>query len=257
MAADTVRRQRHGDEVTFVRVAEVPVERAAAGEASWEGSPGELRLTGAPADLAQAVAALAAVKAVAGTVPVTGFSLADLQEQAGDQLAGWLTALAAAGLAEIADAPVDRGDVASALRAAQQAGVAVGRLSVGRPSTDVTGRLDAVAALVAEFRGVAAFAPLAQQSSGVTPTTGYEDVHLVALARLLVPVAHVQVDWHRYGPKLAQVALTFGADDLDGVSSKDEVAEGRRRSPLEEVTRNITAASSRPVERGPFSIASR
>jgi aminodeoxyfutalosine synthase len=82
-------------------------------------------------------------------------------------------------------------------------------------------------------------------------------VKLVALARLLVPVTHVQVDWQRYGPKLAQVALTFGADDLDGVSPKDVVAEGRRRSPLEEVRRNIIAATSQPVERGPLSLASR
>jgi 2-iminoacetate synthase ThiH len=57
------------------------------------------------------------------------------------------------------------------------------------------------------------------------------------------------VDWRRYGPKLAQVALTFGADDIDGVSSSDEAPEGRRRAPLEEITRNIVAAGFQPVER--------
>ena len=69
------------------------------------------------------------------------------------------------------------------------------------------------------------------------------------MARLLTPVDHIQVDWLRYGPKLAQVALTFGADDVDGVSPADEVAEGRRRAPLEEIRRNIRAASAEPVER--------
>ena len=57
------------------------------------------------------------------------------------------------------------------------------------------------------------------------------------------------MDWQRYGPKLAQVALTFGADDLDNVSPVDDAPEGRRRAPLEEVRRNIEAAGFTPVER--------
>jgi aminodeoxyfutalosine synthase len=57
------------------------------------------------------------------------------------------------------------------------------------------------------------------------------------------------VDWHRYGPKLAQVALTFGADDLDAVSAVDAAPEGHRRAPLEDVRRNVEAAGLSPVER--------
>jgi 2-iminoacetate synthase ThiH len=57
------------------------------------------------------------------------------------------------------------------------------------------------------------------------------------------------VDWRAYGPKLAQVALIFGADDIDNVSPVDDVAEGRRRAPLEEIRRNIRAASLEPAER--------
>jgi 2-iminoacetate synthase ThiH len=68
-------------------------------------------------------------------------------------------------------------------------------------------------------------------------------------------VSSIQVDWGQYGPKLAQVALLFGADDLDGVSPVDDQSEGRRRAPLEEVRRNIEAASLRPVERdGRFAV---
>ena len=102
------------------------------------------------------------------------------------------------------------------------------------------------ASLVQAYPAIDVFAPLPRKTGGLTPSTGYDDVHLVALARLLVPVRHIQVDWQRYGPKLAQVALTFGADDVDGVSPKDEVTEGRRRSPLEEIRRNILAASGEP-----------
>ena len=94
-----------------------------------------------------------------------------------------------------------------------------------------------------------AFAPLPRKAAGAAPSTGFEDVHLVALARLLVPVDHIQVDWALYGPKLAQVALTFGADTSSTSSALDEVVEGRRRAPVEEIRRNIRAASGEPVER--------
>ena len=58
----------------------------------------------------------------------------------------------------------------------------------------------------------------------------------------------IQVDWSLYGPKLAQVALTMGADDVDGVSPL-EGDLGRRRSPIEEIRANIVAAGLEPVER--------
>jgi hypothetical protein len=91
-------------------------------------------------------------------------------------------------------------------------------------------------------------APLPRRQSP-TPTTGYQDVKAVALARILLDVPHVQVDWSLHGPKLAQVALTFGVDDVDNVSAVDDVAEGRRRAPLEEIRRNVRAASLEPIER--------
>jgi len=75
-------------------------------------------------------------------------------------------------------------------------------------------------------------------------------VKRVALARIVADnVPSIQVDWSLYGPKLAQVALTVGADDVDGVSSVDDLSQGMRRSPLEEVRRNIRAAGYDPVER--------
>jgi aminodeoxyfutalosine synthase len=82
------------------------------------------------------------------------------------------------------------------------------------------------------------------------PTTGYEDVKRIALARLVADnVPSIQVDWSLYGPKLAQVALTVGADDVDAVSAEDDETLGRRRAPLEEIRRNILAAGQDPIER--------
>ena len=45
------------------------------------------------------------------------------------------------------------------------------------------------------------------------------------------------MDWALYGPKLAQVALTVGADDVDGVAAADPGTLGTRRSPIEEIKR--------------------
>jgi 2-iminoacetate synthase ThiH len=51
------------------------------------------------------------------------------------------------------------------------------------------------------------------------------------------------------------VALTFGADDLDGVSAADDAPEGKRRAPLEDIRRNIEAAGFTAVERdGRFAV---
>jgi 2-iminoacetate synthase ThiH len=250
MAADEIRRRRHGNRVTFVRVATLDLAQAT--QPMWDGQPGEVRLTGVPGDLDAAVAAVRTVTARAGGTAVTGFSLADLAAASGD-LAGlgrWCRALAAAGLAAVAWAPLDRLEAAAEhVGVALDAGLSVGAITVERTPADRLALFDEVTALVHRFPQVEVFSPLPQRVAGVSPSTGYEDVHMVALARLLTPVLHIQVDWQRYGPKLAQVALTFGADDVDGVSPADEVVEGRRRAPLEEIRRNIRAASAEPVER--------
>ena len=72
----------------------------------------------------------------------------------------------------------------------------------------------------------------------------------VAVARVLVDnIDSIQVDWRVYGPKLAQVALTFGADDVDRVSPLDTLDLGWRRAPLQELTRNVLASALVPVQR--------
>jgi aminodeoxyfutalosine synthase len=183
----------------------------------------------------------------AGRVPITGFSLLDL-EAAGAPV---LAQLKAAGLAAVGEAPIDRlADPDAALSMANDADLAVLRLTVERaPASARQSMLDLATALTARWRSIQAFAPLPGLIAGEAPSTGYEDVRIVALARLLVDVRHVQVDWSLYGPKLAQVALTFGGDDVDGVSAVDDMRLGRRRAPLEEIRRNIVAASGDPAER--------
>jgi aminodeoxyfutalosine synthase len=86
--------------------------------------------------------------------------------------------------------------------------------------------------------------------SVTSPATGYDDVKLVALARLLIrEIPSIQVDWPLYGPKLAQVALTVGADDVDGIAAVETAILGTRRSAIAEIEGNIRAAGLQPIER--------
>lgn len=247
MLADEIRRARVGDEVTYARVFEVSAN---------EGRPdtaGEIRLNELPDTLAAAVTAIEEARAIAGSRKLTGFSLADISHrESWGALKDVLARLKAAGLDAIAEAPVDLlQDPEGALAACEQAGLSVLCLSLQRPIDDgVTLWLVHLRSLMQRFPSIAAVAPLPREQSIAVPTTGYADVRAVALARLaLNGVRNIQVDWTQYGPKLAQVALTFGANDFDRVSTADDESLGKRRTSLEDVKRNITAAGFKPVER--------
>lgn len=254
--ADDARRARRGAEATWGRVLDVAAAAALAGPIEVPPGAGEVRLHGLPDTLASAVAAVTAARVAAGSRPVTGFSLADLAERA---VEGWgdlgdiAAALKAAGLDAVAEAPVDRLiDPAAAVRPVLEAGLLVPRATVA-DAVPAAGRVDlllAVRALQDATGALTAFAPLPRHVPDAVPTTGYDDVRMVALARLaLETVPSIQVDWALYGPKLAQVALTFGADDVDAISPSDDEAQGRRRAPVEEIQRNIAAAGLQAVER--------
>jgi aminodeoxyfutalosine synthase len=156
-----------------------------------------------------------------------------------------------AGLELVAEAPFDRlHDPRRSIEEVNIAGLALARLTIDRlPAADVPALLKQVAAVQRDVGVIRNFAPLPRRLNPSVPTTGYDDVKRVALARVFVDVPSIQVDWTLYGPKLAQVALTVGADDVDAVSAIDDMTEGRRRAPLEEIRRNIRAAGQEPIER--------
>jgi aminodeoxyfutalosine synthase len=253
MLADGERRRRHGVRTTFVRVAKTTSEP---GAAIYCPSPaGELRIEGPASSRAAVVERVREVALAAPGVPLSGYSLADLEQLAARErvtLRALLEELCAAGLELVAEAPIDL--LRSARRSIEEvniAGLALGRVTVQRlPEADSVALLRAVAAVQREVAVIRALAPLPRAVNPAVPTTGYDDVKRIALARLVVDnVPSIQVDWSLYGPKLAQVALTVGADDVDGVSAEDDLTEGRRRAPLEEILRNIRAAGQDPVER--------
>ena len=250
MLADALRRRLHDTRTTFLRVAECALEAPSLEPAQVKAQ--EIRITGSPAHLADAMRSVEVIKSK-GHRTVSAFTWSDVERMAsGASIAAVLKQLRGAGLDSLSVLPLDgQVDPALIVNELATAGFTELRLTVDKaPADSRAGLLLQAAELQDRVGCIQAISPLPMTLSTFRPTTGYDDVKMVAIARLAAPnIPTVQVDWRRYGPKLAQVALTFGADDIDGVSASDEAPEGRRRAPLEEITRNIQAAGFEPVER--------
>ncbi len=251
--AEAARKARRGDTVTYGVVLAVERRPADLGEA------GEIRIVGQPASAEEALDRVRAVAPAVRGAPLTGFALNDLVGLVGGDhlaLAALAHALAGEGLEAVAEAPLDQlGEPDNALeiiRAVLHGGLGVWRASVWH-AADMGARLDVIerAALVHRETGaLRAFAPLPREDAAAAPSTGFDDVRTVAAARFLAAeIPAIQVDWPLYGPKLAQVAIAYGADDIDGVAAGDPLSLGRRRSPVEDIERQIRATFARPCRR--------
>jgi aminodeoxyfutalosine synthase len=111
-----------------------------------------------------------------------------------------------------------------------------------------------------ETGGFLTFIPLAFHSwntglESLSPTTGFEDLKNIAVARLMLDnFDHIKAYWVMIGPKLAQIALSFGADDIDGTVMEEKIthmAGGETSQALtrKELRQFIREAGREPVER--------
>ncbi len=111
-----------------------------------------------------------------------------------------------------------------------------------------------------ETGGFQTFIPLAFHPEN-TPlghlprTTGFDDLRQVAVGRLMLDnFPHIKSYWQMVTPKMAQISLRFGADDIDGTVVEEKIyhdagattPQGMRRAELE---RLIREAGREPFER--------
>jgi hypothetical protein len=249
MLASDARRRRTGDDVTYVRVVEHKVGEPLPD--AWPSTAGEIRLLGVPPTAEAAIAKTWAAVERANGVPVTAWALADLVPLARDLegLGTLARGLREAGLAGLADVRLDLVED-TAIQWVVDAGLGVPVVGVHDAPANPVVFLRRVASLQKVTKAFRAIAPLPKRVAVEAPSTGYDDTRLIALAALLVDgVDRVQVDWRQHGAKLSQVALLLGANDVDHVPAIDDASLGPRRAPLEEVRRNIVAASLTPVAR--------
>jgi aminodeoxyfutalosine synthase len=115
-------------------------------------------------------------------------------------------------------------------------------------------------ALQDETHGFQTFIPLAFHPANTPlqhlfPTTGMADIKSIAVGRLVLDnFPHIKAYWQMMSPKVAQIALRFGADDIDGTVIEEKIyhdagattPQGLRRK---ELMRLITEAGREPVER--------
>jgi aminodeoxyfutalosine synthase len=125
------------------------------------------------------------------------------------------------------------------------------------------GHLIQLRTLQDETRGFSAFIPLAFHSQNtslahIPATTAFDDLKNIAVARLILDnFDHVKAYWVMIGEKLAQVALSFGADDLDGTIMEEKISHmagatsAKGLSPLQ-IETLITDAGYVPVQRDSY-----
>ena len=100
-----------------------------------------------------------------------------------------------------------------------------------------------------------AFHPKNTELEHLTGTTGLDDLKNIAVARLLLDnFPHIKSFWIMIGPKLAQISLSFGADDIDGTVIEERIthmagAETAQAMTREEILHLIREAGRDPVER--------
>ena len=89
----------------------------------------------------------------------------------------------------------------------------------------------------------------------ISPTTGFDDLKNIAVARLMLDnIPHIKAYWVMMTPRIAQIAQRFGADDIDGTVVEEKIyhdagattSQSLRRG---ELLRLIQLAGREPLER--------
>lgn len=123
--------------------------------------------------------------------------------------------------------------------------------------------LDSLRRLQDETGGFVCFIPLPFQPEnthveGARATTGIDDLKTIAISRLMLDnISHIKAYWVMLSVKLAQVALQFGADDLDGTVIEEKIGHMAGADSKQALTRNeleslIASAGFEPIERDSF-----
>ncbi len=100
-----------------------------------------------------------------------------------------------------------------------------------------------------------AFHPKNTEIPGANYTTGFDELKTIAISRLILDnFPHIKAYWIMLGEKVAQIALQFGADDIDGTVTEEDItqAAGARAGqfiPKERLIKLIREAGKVPVER--------
>lgn len=113
-----------------------------------------------------------------------------------------------------------------------------------------------------QTRGFLAFIPLSYQPDnanikGPYPS-GIDDLKTIAISRLVLDnIPHIKAYWIMLGEKLAQVALLFGADCIEGTVIEEKIAHSagarsKKGNTIQELIHLIKETGKVPAERDSF-----
>lgn len=114
-----------------------------------------------------------------------------------------------------------------------------------------------------ETHGFVGFIPLPYQPHNnalpvEAPPTGFDTLRTLAVSRLYLDnIDHITAYWVGLGLKLAQLALSYGADDLHGTIQEEHIfrmagASGPQHQPEAQLVRAIREVGLVPVQRNTF-----
>ena len=123
--------------------------------------------------------------------------------------------------------------------------------------------LDYLRKLQDETGGFTGFVPLPYQPENNKvpvhhPPTGFDSLRTIAISRIYLDnFDHITAYWVGLGIKLAQIALSFGADDLHGTIIEEKIfhmagASSPQLQTSQEMIKLITEAGRVPVQRDTF-----
>jgi aminodeoxyfutalosine synthase len=129
--------------------------------------------------------------------------------------------------------------------------------------SDRVDHLRQLRALQDETRGFVGFVPLAYQPRDNDipvdhPPTGFDSLRTIAVSRIYLDnFDHITAYWVGLGLKLAQVALSYGADDLHGTIVEEHIfhmagAESPQLQTEGDMLKAIREAGRTPVQRNTF-----
>src|SRR5882762_2336111 len=129
--------------------------------------------------------------------------------------------------------------------------------------SDRVDHLRQLRALQDETRGFVGFVPLPYQPENNEipvkhPPTGFDTLRTIAVSRIYLDnFDHITAYWVGLGLKLAQVALSYGADDLHGTIIEEHIFHmaGAKSPQLQteaEMVKAIRETGRTPVQRGTF-----
>jgi cyclic dehypoxanthinyl futalosine synthase len=97
------------------------------------------------------------------------------------------------------------------------------------------------------------FSPARTELENIEPATGIDYLKIVAIARIFLDnIIHIQAGWLTEGLKLAQLALSMGANDMGGVLMEETVVKAtgiETKAGIEEFIDIIKNADKKPVLR--------